>query len=64
LFIKKYILFTIHLIFFLTIYYTYYKTKTWGSLWCWIANLISGFLIIRTFFSSSIPNYLLINDKV
>ena len=35
-----------------------------GSLWCWIANMISGFLIIRTFFSSSIPNYLVINDKV
>jgi L-asparagine transporter-like permease len=30
LFIKKYILFTIHLIFFLTIYYTYYKMKPWG----------------------------------
>ena len=64
LYIKKYILFTIHVIVFLAIYYTYYKTKTWGSLWCWIANIIAVFLIIRTFFKSSIPSYLVINDKV
>jgi len=64
LYIKKYILFAIHVIVFLAIYYTYYKTNTWGSLWCWIANIIGGFLIIRTFFKSSIPDYLVINDKV
>jgi hypothetical protein len=61
LYIKKYILFTLHLLIFLAIYYTYYKTNTWGSLWCWIANALSGFLIIRTFFNSSIPDYLVIN---
>jgi len=64
LYIKKYILFAIHVIVFLAIYYTYYKTKTWGSLWCWIANIMAVFLIVRTFFKSSIPNYLVINDKV
>ena len=64
LYIKKYIIFTIHLIVFLAIYYTYYKTKTWGSLWCWIANIMAVFLIVRTFFKSSIPNYLVINEKV
>jgi len=64
LYIKKYILFAIHVIVFLAIYYTYYKTNTWGSLWCWIANIIAGFLILRTFFKSSIPNYLVINEKV
>jgi len=63
LLIKKYFLFTLHLILFLSIYYTYYKTKTWGSLWCWIANIMAGFLIIRTLFSSRIPNYLVINSK-
>jgi hypothetical protein len=64
LYTKKYILFATHSILFLAIYYTYYKTNTWGSLWCWIANAMAVFLIIRIFFESSIPNYLLINDKV
>ena len=64
LLIKKYILFTIHLIVYIAIYYTYYKTNTWGSLWCWIANILAVFLIVRTFFKSSIPSYLVINDKV
>ena len=61
LLIKKYILFTIHVIVFIAIYYTYYKTNTWGSLWCWIANILAVFLIVRTFFKSSIPSYLVIN---
>ena len=62
LLIKKYFLFVMHLIVFLAIYYTYYKTNTWGSLWCWIANIMTVFLIIRTLFSSSVPNYLVINN--
>jgi len=48
---KKYIIFAIHLIIFLAIYYTYYTTHTWGSLWCWIANLIAIQLIIQVFFN-------------
>ena len=64
LLIKKYFLFIIHVIVFFAIYYTYYKTNTWGSLWCWIANMMAIFLIVRTFFKSSIPSYLVINDKV
>ena len=64
LYIKKYILFTIQVLVFFAIYYTYYKTNTWGSLWCWIVNALSIFLIIRTFFKSSIPSYLLTNNKV
>ena len=64
LLIKKYFLFIIHVIVFFAIYYTYYKTNTWGSLWCWIANMMAIFLIVRTFFKSSIPNYLVINNKV
>lgn len=64
LLIKKYFLFTMYSTTFLAIYYTYYKSKTWGSLWCWIANMMAIFLIVRTFFKSSIPSYLVINDKV
>jgi hypothetical protein len=61
LYAKKYILFAINAIIVLTIYYTYYKTNTWGSLWCWIANGLAVLLIIRTFFKSSVPDYLVIN---
>ena len=61
LYAKKYILFAINLLIFLAIYYTYYKTNTWGSLWCWIANGLAVLLIIRTFYNSSIPDYLVIN---
>jgi hypothetical protein len=61
LYAKKYILFAINAIIFLAIYYTYYKTNTWGSLWCWIANGLAVLLIIRTFYNSSIPDYLVIN---
>lgn len=61
LYAKKYILFAINTIIFLAIYYTYYKTNTWGSLWCWIANGLAVLLIMRTFFKSSVPDYLVIN---
>ena len=64
LLIKKYFLFAMYLITFLAIYYTYYKSKTWGSLWCWIANIMAIFLIVRTFFKSSIPSYLVINPNI
>jgi len=63
LYAKKYILFAIYAIIFLAIYYTYYKTNTWGSLWCWIANGLAVLLIIRTFYNSSIPDYLVINPN-
>jgi len=61
LYAKKYILFAIYALIFLAIYYTYYKTNTWGSLWCWIANGLAVLLIMRTFFKSSVPDYLVIN---
>lgn len=27
--------------------YLYYKTNTWGSLWCWIANIVMIFLLFN-----------------
>ena len=63
LYAKKYINFFGHLLIFLAIYYTYYKTNTWGSLWCWIANGLAVSLIMRTFYKSSVPDYLLINPN-
>ena len=46
---KQYVKFSVYLIIFLAIYYTYYKTNTWGSLWCWLANLLSVIWILRAF---------------
>jgi len=63
LYAKKYILFAIYAIIFIAIYYTYYKTNTWGSLWCWIANGLAVLLIMRTFYNSSVPDYLVINPN-
>jgi hypothetical protein len=63
LYAKKYFIFAINTLIVLAIYYTYYKTNTWGSLWCWIANGLAVLLIIRTFFKSSVPDYLVINPN-
>lgn len=63
LYAKKYFLFAINAIIVLAIYYTYYKTNTWGSLWCWISNIMVALLIFRTFFNSSIPDYLVMNPN-
>ena len=59
LYAKEYISFVLVLILFFYIYYTYYKTTTWGSLWCWISNIIAVKLIILTFLNPSLPNCLL-----
>jgi len=47
---KRYFKFGVYLIVVLAIYYTYYKTNTWGSLWCWLANLLTVQLILKVFF--------------
>lgn len=57
---KDYFNFVLLLIVFLAIYYTYYKTNTWGSLWCWIANLFSSILILVTFYPR-LSKYFLFN---
>jgi hypothetical protein len=53
---KRYFVFSAHLILVLSIYYTYYKTNTWGSLWCWIANLVALYLIFKVFFNMKLCN--------
>jgi hypothetical protein len=30
-------------------YILYHKTLTWGSLWCWISNLVAVYLIYKVF---------------
>jgi len=62
LYAKEYVNFTLILILFLAIYYSYYKTNTWGSLWCWIANVFSSTLIIFTFYPN-FSSYLLFEKK-
>ena len=58
---KDYLYFALLLIVFLAIYYTYYKSNTWGSLWCWIANILSAKLILVTFYPT-LSNYFLFNN--
>jgi hypothetical protein len=60
LYANDYLNFVLMILLFLAIYYTYYKTNTWGSLWCWIANLFSATLILVTFYPK-FSNYLLFN---
>jgi hypothetical protein len=48
---QQYFIFGVHLIIFLAIYYTYYKTNTWGTLWCWLASLLAVLLIFKVFFN-------------
>jgi hypothetical protein len=47
---KDYKWLIIHFCLISAIYYTYYKTRTWGSLWCWIANIFAIGLIYRVFY--------------
>ena len=63
LYAKDYINFVLMLILFFYIYYTYYTNHTWGSLWCWISNIIAVKLIILTFLNPSLPNCLLFEKK-
>lgn len=55
---KEYLNFCIYFITIFSIYYTYYKTNTWGSLWCWISNLLALKLIIMVFINSNPSNCL------
>ena len=57
---KQYLKLSVHLIIFLAIYYTYYKTKTWGSLWCWLANFAALKLILQVFFDLKLSNCFLV----
>jgi hypothetical protein len=61
---KQYLKFGVYLIIVLAIYYTYYKTNTWGSLWCWIANLLAVNLIFQVFFGFNLSNCLIDMKKV
>lgn len=50
---KQYANLTVGTTVFLAIYYTYYTTNTWGSLWCWIANILAFKLILQVFMRKS-----------
>lgn len=60
---KRYFEFSVYLIIFLAIYYTYYKTNTWGSLWCWISNLLAVMLILQVFFDLKLSNCFLVKKE-
>ena len=63
LYAKKYFIFAINAIIVLAIYYTYYKTNTWGSLWCWISNLLAVILILQVFFDLKLSTCFFFSKK-
>lgn len=46
---KRYIAFICYFIFLAWVYYAYHESNTWGSLWCWVANLHALVLIGQVF---------------
>jgi hypothetical protein len=46
---KQYILFALIAIFLIISIILYKETNTWGSMWCWVANLIAFYLIYLVF---------------
>jgi hypothetical protein len=49
LYAKDYLFFFAILMTALISLYTYYKDNTWGSMWCWIANIYSIYLLTLVF---------------
>ena len=47
---KNYVLFAIVSIFLIASIILYKETNTWGSMWCWVCNIISFFIIFRVFY--------------
>jgi len=60
---KEYLKFIIYFVVIFAIYYTYNNTNTWGSLWCWISNVLALKLICQVFLKSTSPNCLLFEKK-
>lgn len=46
---KKWLRLLMNIALFVFIYYNNRNTLTWGSLWCWIANVLSVILLIQVF---------------
>ena len=46
---KRYVAFIGYFIFLAWVYYAYHESNTWGSLWCWVANLHALVLIGQVF---------------
>jgi hypothetical protein len=49
LYTKEYLFFFTLLLTILLSLYTYYKDNTWGSMWCWFANIYSVYLMVLIF---------------
>jgi hypothetical protein len=50
LYAKSYDTFLFSLITILVTYYTYSSSGTWGSMWCWIANVIAVWWVAKVFY--------------
>ena len=47
---NNYLLFAIVSIFLIASIILYKETNTWGSMWCWVCNVISFYFILRVFY--------------
>ena len=47
---KQYVLLTILFATCLFSMYSYYKSNTWTSIWCWTANILSIYLVVKVFY--------------
>jgi hypothetical protein len=48
---NMYFTFIIITIFLIVSVILFKETKTWGSMWCWISNVASFYLILRVFYN-------------
>jgi hypothetical protein len=46
----NYVLFAIVSVFLIASIILYKETNTWGSMWCWVCNAISFYIILRVFY--------------
>jgi uncharacterized membrane protein HdeD (DUF308 family) len=47
---KMYLQFIFTTVFLIATLILYKDTNTWGSLWCWIVNLVSIYLVLSVFY--------------
>jgi hypothetical protein len=48
---EMYFTFIIITVFLIVSIILFKETKTWGSMWCWIVNVVSFYLILRVFYN-------------
>jgi hypothetical protein len=52
---KEYFIFSVIFVSFLFSLYSYNTSKTFSSMWCWSANIVSAFILFKILFYDNIP---------